>query len=223
MRSSRNAAPLGKINTKRHNTAIFPVLLTPPSLRCCWAAAWVTILSLNERNVRWFSTEGERGMNRTTIFTLAIGALFTGFSVFFAACDSHQSSDNSGWNSLTFDDNNTSTSTDRLSDKLNRKSTDKSNDKSTDKTGKSTDKSNDKSTDSNSGDTGDNDDTNPFDWIGADTAPDTNPVETGVDTGDDPTPHTLRFTAISAGYRHTCGLDEGGKAHCWGSNEEGTE
>ena len=42
MRSSRNAAPLGKINTKRHNTAIFPVLLTPPSLRCCWAACGKT-------------------------------------------------------------------------------------------------------------------------------------------------------------------------------------
>ena len=44
-------------------------------------------------------------------------------------------------------------------------------------------------------------------------APSTTPIP--VDPVD------LRLTTVSAGLRHTCGLDAGGRAWCWGSNEAG--
>jgi alpha-tubulin suppressor-like RCC1 family protein len=31
----------------------------------------------------------------------------------------------------------------------------------------------------------------------------------------------MRFTAIAAGWYHTCALAESGEAYCWGSNEFG--
>ncbi|NLN62677.1 MAG: hypothetical protein GX146_07335, partial [Myxococcales bacterium] len=35
------------------------------------------------------------------------------------------------------------------------------------------------------------------------------------------TPPDVVFTAIAAGYYHTCGLDEDGAAHCWGNYYHG--
>jgi alpha-tubulin suppressor-like RCC1 family protein len=32
---------------------------------------------------------------------------------------------------------------------------------------------------------------------------------------------SLRFTAIAAGYNHTCAIETGGDTYCWGSNEHG--
>ena len=44
-------------------------------------------------------------------------------------------------------------------------------------------------------------------------------------TSNSPTPVSvaggLTFTAVSAGYAHTCGLDRGGLAYCWGRNPAG--
>ncbi|MFW6078098.1 MAG: RCC1 domain-containing protein [Gemmatimonadota bacterium] len=46
------------------------------------------------------------------------------------------------------------------------------------------------------------------------------PGATGV-RRPNPVVGELRFTAITAGWYHTCGLDEDGAAHCWGYNAHG--
>ncbi|HSL69553.1 MAG TPA: Ig-like domain-containing protein [Longimicrobiales bacterium] len=40
-------------------------------------------------------------------------------------------------------------------------------------------------------------------------------------TSPQPIAGTLRFRAVTAGYGHTCALDESNAAWCWGTNEEG--
>lgn len=44
----------------------------------------------------------------------------------------------------------------------------------------------------------------------------------GDESSGPPVPNALRFTAISAGYYHTCGLASSGRAYCWGTNDFGT-